>query len=51
VVENNALGDNGNAGIEVKDDNRGSVKNVTIGENQVNGDSVRGCDTDGARCT
>jgi hypothetical protein len=51
VVKDNVLGNNGNAGIEIKDDNRGSVKNVVIGANRTNGDSVKGCETAGARCT
>jgi parallel beta-helix repeat protein len=51
VVSGNVLGGNGNAGIEFKDDNRGSLANNRAFGNNLNGDLLRGCDALGVACS
>lgn len=44
LVTGNVLGDNGNYGIDIHNDARGSIRNITVEGNEMNGDDIKGCD-------
>ena len=50
LVTENVLGDNGNYGIELRNDGRGSLKDNVVRNNDTNGDEIKGCDLEGVGC-
>lgn len=51
LIEGNVLRNNGNAAIEAKDDNRGSLTDVVIRDNHLGGDPLKGCGDNGCTCS